>query len=74
MSDNKQSGENRKIAIYIPFLLALFLTLGIGIGYLMSSHAPEKVSVFTRTEDDKVGEILNYIQNRYVDTVNTEEL
>ncbi len=74
MSDNKRSLDKRKIALYIPFLLALFLALGIGIGYLMSSHAPEKVSVFTRTEDDKVGEILNYIQNRYVDTVNTEEL
>ncbi len=74
MSENKSTQGKRNISIYLPFLLALFLAIGIGVGYMLKNKGPEKVSVFTRTQNDKVGEILNYIENRYVDTVNTERL
>jgi hypothetical protein len=64
MTDRDDNSNSNRFSILIPFLLALFLAIGIGIGYLIKGDSPEKVSVFTRNQYDKVEEILNYIDNR----------
>lgn len=73
MSDN----ENRSLPtgkVFYPFLFALMLVIGIGIGWMLQPAGTGKVAVFSKTQYDRLDEILNYIDNRYVDTVDTDHL
>lgn len=57
--------------IYLPIIFALLLVLGIFIGYRYSFVNKPRTSV---SGDDKIEKLLNYIQKRYVDTVNQVQL
>jgi carboxyl-terminal processing protease len=62
--------EPSKRYIYLPIVFALLLVLGIYIGYRYSFA--NRAS--TMANDDKIAKLLNYIQKRYVDTVNQTQL
>lgn len=73
MSEEPKSTSSGIKVVY-PFLFALMLVLGIGIGWMLQPSSSGKVSVFTKTQYNRLDEILNYIDNRYVDTVDTDKL
>lgn len=56
--------------IYLPIIFALLLVLGIYIGYRYSFHT-RPVGL---ASDEKVEKLLNYVQKRYVDTINQIQL
>ncbi|MCC6691708.1 MAG: S41 family peptidase, partial [Bacteroidia bacterium] len=56
--------------IYLPIVFSLLLVLGIYIGYEYSFLNRTSIS----TTDGKIEKLLNYIQKRYVDTVNKTQL
>lgn len=72
---SEPSNQNKStIKLLYPLLFAAMLAVGIGIGWQLHPTSSGKVSVFSRTQYNQLDEILNYIDNRYVDTVNTDKL
>lgn len=59
--------------IWLPIILALVLIFGIQIGGMLQSSSL-KPSLFTKSNNNDLQEVLNYIQAKYVDTVNTDKL
>lgn len=63
--------------IWLPFLFAATLAVGLFIGYRLQSKAPLLIrasEVAGSQENDKVEEVLRYIDARYVDEADTEQL
>src|SRR5688500_10324560 len=68
-SYRRQSSSNP----YMPFIYALVLSLGVMLGYIVNSMTSGKQLLLT-THYNKMDEILNYIDARYVDTINRSQL
>ncbi len=58
---------------YAPFIYALVLAFGVMLGFLVNSITSGKRTLLN-TKYDKMEDILNYIDVKYVDTVNRAEL
>ena len=71
---NDTGPRTSRLQILYPLLFAIMLAAGIGIGLILGNSSKGKVSVFTRTDYDRMDEILRYIDARYVDSVDTHVL
>lgn len=69
MSDNK-----RKISVYLPIFFALILMLGIYIGLRLNGVSDYQRDPFHPPADNKLNNILDYISQDYVDSIDREEL
>lgn len=70
------SGRSRKYIVLEPLLLALMMVIGISIGYKIND-TEDDFSLIERLEDGaapigRVEEILRFVENKYVDSVDTE--
>lgn len=66
---------NSKSQIYLPIILAFSVAIGFLLGTQMNRsnmHIP--FSTFGIREFNKLNEVINYIENEYVDTVNEKTL
>ena len=64
-----------KFYVYLPIIFALVLILGIFIGTTFHlNNSLGTISVDPNNKYNKIEEILHYIQQEYVDTVNNEQL
>ncbi|HEX4886505.1 MAG TPA: S41 family peptidase [Luteibaculaceae bacterium] len=65
-------------SVYLPLLLAATLVAGVYLGLLLSANADRQQINFitpnTRTIGGKLNQILNYIEDQYVDTIEKEKL
>jgi carboxyl-terminal processing protease len=62
-----------KRGTYLPLLFALVLMAGIFIGSLINKgQVQERLLIYPRT--DKINNILNYIEDKYVDSVSKKEI
>lgn len=68
----KQDHTNNKRKAFIPLILSLTLAGGILIGAVMFGKGDGTADIFKGAL--KIREILGYVENNYVDTVNTDEL
>lgn len=59
---------------YTPFIYSLILVFGVMLGYLVNTLTVGKSTPFANTGYDKIQDIIRYVQMKYVDTINTEEL
>lgn len=59
---------------YLPFIFAVILAAGIFLGYVISMNSSNLPNIGTSAETGKMEYILNYIENKYVDTINTEDI
>lgn len=69
--------QNSRPYIYFPILFALILILGIYLGTKLDfTSAPDNGKVFSLPQKrfNKLNEIINYIENEYVDSVSKDEL
>ena len=65
--------ENKKIPIYLPIVLALVLVGGMFIGIKLSNN--QSIGILQGIKsNNKVDNLINYINENYVDTVNREKL
>jgi len=65
---------NKKMnKIYLPLLFAIVLVSGILLGKVLNNNPHENYSQVYQV-NDKLGRIISYIENRYVDTVSRERL
>ena len=65
--------KNRKLQVWLPFLFALFTAIGIFLGFKMRDAFPLR-SFFSVSKPNPLQEVLSLIQNKYVDTVNTQNI
>ncbi len=65
-----------KIKIYLPIAFAIILAAGIYLGYNMKSGQPSPGKIFQLGGGSagKVSNVLNYLNEDYVDTVNIDKL
>ena len=64
-----------KFYVYLPIIFALVLVLGILIGQTFSlNNRSNFISVNTTNQYNKIEEILHYISEQYVDTINDKQL
>ena len=64
--------NNNKRRAFIPLILSLTLAAGILIGAVMFGKSDGRADIFKGAL--KIREILGYVENNYVDTVNADEL
>ena len=64
--------NNNKRRAFIPLILSLTLAAGILIGAVMFGKGDGRADIFKGAL--KIREILGYVENNYVDTVNADEL
>ncbi len=64
-----------RLALYLPLLFALILILGIFLGYKLTPVTlhPQFLSI-SPNKYNKLNDVVNYIMQEYVDSVNKEEL
>lgn len=81
MQDNIQDNDpytsyrsnKKKTNPYTPFIYAIVLAFGVMLGFVVNSITTGKQSIINQ-QYDKVEDILNYINLKYVDTVNRADL
>ncbi len=68
--------QNSKKAIYLPLVLTVILILGVYLGMRLASVSSIGNSAFFIQPDkyNKVNDIINYIEQDYVDSVNRKDL
>ncbi len=59
--------------IYLPILFAIILVSGMFLGKSLNKNPHQNYAMMYQTQD-KLGRILSYIENRYVDTVSRGKL
>jgi carboxyl-terminal processing protease len=65
--------RNRRLAVYFPIIIALVLVLGILVGrYYSGSNAENRFIIIPKA--NKLDNVLNYIENEYVDEVSKSDL
>lgn len=77
MSVNPSSmNQNRRLNIYLPIAFALTLATGLLLGYYMMrvSFISNHSFLFKQSSNRSIEQIIQYIKQNYVDTVNVEKL
>ncbi len=65
--------EKKKLQVWLPLLFSITMIAGIFIGYKMKERMPGK-SFFYMEKQRPIQEIMNLIENKYVDDVNVNSL
>lgn len=65
---------DRKYSFLMPFLFALVLGLGIKFGYELNNRISHKSTIGSQSSNSRLEEVMRYIEIKYVDTVNTDDL
>ena len=66
---------SKKLQVWLPLLFAIVMTLGMWIGYkLRADTSTTTVGFMANTRSNTVQEILNLIQNKYVDNIATDSI
>ena len=65
---------NKKISIIIPLLIAVSVASGILIGNLLMRNSQPGFTGFNTAGPNKISNILSYIDQGYVDSVNTSDI
>lgn len=63
---------NRRLSIWLPLIIALVLAIGIEVGMMMNNA--QRSTLFSRSKSNTLDEVLDYVQAKYVDTVNISNL
>ncbi len=58
----------------MPLLFAVVMTVGMWLGYQLRENTTGAVGFMTNTKSNSLQEILNLVQNKYVDTVSIDSL
>jgi carboxyl-terminal processing protease len=66
---------SKKLQVWLPLLFALVMTLGMWIGYkLRADTSTSTVGFMSNTKSNTMQEIMNLIQNKYVDNVSMDSI
>jgi len=66
---------SKKLQVWLPLLFAIVMTIGMWLGYkLRADTSSAAVGFVANTRNNSIQEILNLIQNKYVDNVSLDTL
>ncbi len=65
---------SKKLQVWLPLLFAVVMTVGMWLGYQLRENTSGAVGFMTNSKSNSLQEILNLVQNKYVDTVNIDSL
>lgn len=68
-----EQNNKKKLQVWTPLLLSLAMIAGMFFGYRMRDNMPGK-GFFERSKSNPVQELLQLISNKYVDSVNINQL
>lgn len=71
------NSNRSRLTLFLPFLLGAAIASGVFIGYFLSgttSLGKHNSSISGVGKDNKLNDVLNYIIEEYVDTINTKKL
>src|SRR6476660_5405475 len=63
---------NRRLSIWLPLIMAIVLAIGIEAGMMMNNA--KRSALFSPGKSNTLDEVLDYVQAKYVDTVNISNL
>ncbi len=69
--------KNTKLNIYLPIILSVVMVVGILIGFKLapiSNFKHDQVLNFTRGNYNKISDVINYIEQDYVDSISRTDL
>lgn len=66
--------NNSRISIYLPVILAIAVAVGVFIGRMLPPVDDVQYHSTIKLRNDKISNILNIIEDNYVDTVNRQDL
>ncbi len=69
-----QPNTTQKLNIWLPLLFALVLIIGMFLGFQLQKGNSGSTSLVGAVQSGQVEELLRFIEMKYVDEVNTEEL
>ena len=64
----------KRLNVWLPLLFALVLALGMYLGSKLQTETANGPSIVLRNGGNKLDQILKLVENRYVDSVDTEDL
>ena len=67
------SGRSR-VVVFLPFFLGVAIALGVFIGYFLSGSSIGPAHLKGLQQSSKLNDVLDYINEEYVDTLNREQL
>lgn len=73
MNSNIDPGKKR-LNVWLPLLFALVLALGMYLGSKLQTETADGPRIVLRNGGNKIDQILKLVENRYVDSVDTEDL
>ena len=65
---------NKKLQVWLPLLFSIVMMVGMWIGYKLREDTGGVSGFLKNTKSNSIQEILNLIQNKYVDTVAVDSL
>ncbi len=66
--------KNNKIQVALPLFFSIAIIVGMLIGYKLHSNMPNAKSFFQFSGKNKLEEVMNIIENRYVDKVSIDSV
>ena len=69
----KDSMNNKKLQVWLPLLFSMVIIIGIWIGYTIKSRMPN-TGIFFTEKRRPVQEVIDLIENKYVDEKNYDSL
>jgi len=66
--------SSKKLQVWLPLLFAIVLTAGMFLGYQLKSKTSSNTSFFSNARSTSLQEVLELVNNRYVDPVKADSL
>jgi len=65
---------SKKLQVWLPLLFAGVMVVGMWLGYQLRENTGGGIGFLTNSKSNSLQEILNLVQNKYVDTVSVDSL
>ena len=74
MNNKLTPNSPQKSQAFRPLILALILAGGILLGYFIGENMSDKTPVFQEYQYNKIDDVLDYVEQNYVDSIDRNEL
>src|SRR5690606_27041 len=64
----------KKLQIWLPLLLAIVMIIGMRIGYQLHGNIPSSQGIFGLGKRNSIQEVIDLINLKYVDPLNTDTI
>lgn len=65
---------SKKLQVWLPLLFSIMMVIGMWLGYQLRANTTGSTSFISNTKSNSLQEVLNLIQNNYVDSLSMDSL